>query len=62
MAKKLDLKTAAEEFETIDSETYMYYNTETGEFDFYTDFMLADLPDEIDTEKFEDAASCGLGR
>ena len=52
--KKLDLNKAAEEFETIDAETYMYYNTETGEFDFYTEFMLADLPGEIDTEKFED--------
>ena len=52
--KKLDLNKAAEEFEMIDSETYMYYNTETGEFDYYTEFMLADLPGEIDTEKFED--------
>ena len=52
--KKLNLNTAAEEFEMIDAETYMYYNTETGEFDYYTEFMLADSPGEIDIEKFED--------
>ena len=52
--KKLNLKNAAEEFETIDSETHMFYNKETGEFDFYADFMLYDMPDEIDVEKFYD--------
>lgn len=37
--KKLDLNQAAEEFEMIDAETHLFYNTETGEFDFYSDFM-----------------------
>ena len=33
--KKLELKTAAEEFEMINDETHLFYNIETGEFDFY---------------------------
>ena len=37
--KKLNLKKAAEEFDMIDSETHLFYNIETGEFDFYSDFM-----------------------
>ena len=52
--KKLNLKEAAEEFEIIDSGTHMFYNTETGEFDYYTDFMRDDMSDEIDIEKFDD--------
>ena len=49
--KKLDLIRAAEEFEGINSETNTFYNIETGEFDFYNDYMPLD---EVDTEKFED--------
>jgi len=49
--KKLDLDDAAEEFETIDSETHLFYNTETGEFDFYSYFMDSE---DADTEKFEE--------
>ena len=54
MVIKLDLKVAAEEFEMIDSDMHLFYNIETGKFDFYTDFMLADLSDEMNVEKFED--------
>jgi len=49
--KKLDLKMAAGEFEIIDFETHLFYNTETGEFDYYTDFMDSE---EEDCEKFEE--------
>jgi len=49
--KKLDLNAAAEEFEMINSETHLFYNIETGDFDFYGDFMDAD---DADAEKFED--------
>ena len=49
--KKLDLNKAAEEFEMIGSETHLFYNTETGEFDFYSDFMVFDEDGE---EKFEE--------
>jgi len=48
--KKLDLGAAAEEFEMISSDTHLFYNVRTGEFDFYNDFM--DLEDD-DAEKFE---------
>ena len=48
---KLDLDKAADEFEMIDSETRLFYNTETGDFDFYSDFMD---PGDADTEKFEE--------
>jgi len=48
--KKLDLNTAADEFDMISDETHLFYNTETGEFDFYADFM--ELGD-ADAEKFE---------
>ena len=37
--KKVNLKKAADEFEMIDQETRVFYNTETGEFDFFTEFM-----------------------
>ena len=49
--KKINLKAAAEAFEMIDGEMHLFYNTETGEFDFYSDFMDFD---ETDSEKFED--------
>ena len=49
--KKLDLNAVAEEFEMIDLETRLFFNKETGEFDFYNDYM-----DSVDTEKFEDGA------
>ncbi|MCL1917032.1 MAG: UPF0158 family protein [Peptococcaceae bacterium] len=49
--KKLDLNAAAGEFEMIDSETHLFYNVETGEFDFYNDFMAVD---DADAEKFEE--------
>ena len=51
--KMLDLKKAAEEFEIISSDTQLFYNIETGEFDYYSDFM--DI-DDADAEKFEDDA------
>ena len=51
--KKLDLNAAADEFEMINSETQLFYNKETGEFDFYSDFM--DI-EEADAEKFDDEA------
>jgi flavodoxin len=51
--KKLDLTEVAGEFEIIDAETHLFYNTETGEFDYYGEYMEG----EYDTsEKFEDAA------
>ncbi|MCL2152457.1 MAG: UPF0158 family protein [Oscillospiraceae bacterium] len=49
--KKLDLNNAADIFEEINSDTNHFYNVETGEFDYYGDFMGLD---EVDTEKFED--------
>lgn len=49
--KKLDLNMAAEEFEIIDSEMRLFYNKETGEFDFYSDYID---PEEDDSEKFEE--------
>lgn len=51
--KKLDLNAAAAEFEAIDAETSIFYNIETGEFDFFSDFMDAN---EEDIERFEDDA------
>ena len=53
--KKVDLKIAAQDFETISDDTHMFYNTETGEFDFFTNFMLDDgLIDEHEIGKFDD--------
>ena len=49
--KKLDLSKAAEEFEIIDSETNLFYNTETGEFDFFNEYADTEFDD---SEKFED--------
>ena len=40
--KKLSLKRAADEFEVIDSETNLFYNIETGEFEFYNDYWDTD--------------------
>ncbi|MCL1918622.1 MAG: UPF0158 family protein [Peptococcaceae bacterium] len=51
--KKIDLNMVAEEFEMINPETHVFYNIETGCFDFYSD--LYGSPDD-DTEKFEDEA------
>ena len=48
--KKLDINRAAKEFQIIGPETYLFYNVETGEFEFYTDYMNID---EAETEKFE---------
>ena len=51
--KKLDLKTAADEFEMmIDNETHLFYNKQTGKFDFYNDYIMGDC----DVDKFEGAA------
>jgi len=49
--KKISLKEAAEQFEMIGPETHLFYNTETGEFNFYSDWM-DDSEDEFD--EFED--------
>ena len=57
--KKLNLHEVAGEFEMISSETYLFYNKETNEFDFYSDYMSSS---EIDTEKFEDDAWIGTPR
>lgn len=46
---KLDLNQVAGEFEMINAETHLFYNAETGEFDFYSDFMDAN---EDRAEKF----------
>ena len=48
--KKVNLNKAADEFEMINDETHVFYNTETGEFDFYGDFMDTE---DVDAEKFE---------
>jgi hypothetical protein len=50
--KKVSLNEAAAEFEMISHDTHVFYNTDTGEFDFFTDFMLYD--GEIDVEEFDD--------
>jgi hypothetical protein len=49
--KKLDLKEVANEFEMISDEHELFYNIETGEFEFYLDPLIFDTPD--DYEKFE---------
>ena len=51
--KKLDLRKAAEEFEMIGEHTHLFYNPETGEFDFYIEF--SDIEDAADPETFERA-------
>ena len=49
--KKLSLKRAADEFEVIDSDTNLFYNIETGEFEFYNDHWDTD---EEDWERIEE--------
>ena len=49
--KKIDLNQAAEEFEVISEDTYLFYNTETGEFDFYNENF--DEAEEL-IEEFEE--------
>ena len=49
----LDLNKVAGEFDIISSETRLFYNTETGEFDWYNDYM--DMEDD-GSEKFNDDA------
>jgi hypothetical protein len=51
-AKKVNLKVAADEFEMIDQETRVFYNTETGEFDFFTEYMR--MEGGYDIEKFDE--------
>jgi len=48
--KKLDLNMVAGEFDMISSETHLFYNKETGEFDFYNEYM--DMEDD-DFEKYD---------
>ena len=50
--KKLDLKKAADEFEAISDEHQVFYNIETGEFDFYIDPIYSGIED--DYERFEE--------
>ena len=47
--KKLDLNKVAEEFEMISSDTHLFYNTQTGEFECSLDFDECD----DDPERFE---------
>ena len=49
--KKLDLNAAAEEFDMISDEMHLFYNTETGEFDFYNEYLGSDGEDP---ERFEE--------
>lgn len=49
--KKLLLSEVADEFEMIDSESHIFYNTETGEFEFYNENISDDDP-----ERFEEDA------
>ena len=49
--EKLSLNEVAEQFEMINTETHLFYNIETGEFDYYGDFMDYD---EEDIERFEE--------
>ena len=52
--KKLDLSAAADELEMISNEDKLFYNIETGEFDYYINSMYTGI--EADAEKFEDDA------
>lgn len=49
--KKLDLNKVADEFEMISNDTHVFYNTETGEFDHFSEF---DTFDDEDSEHFEE--------
>ncbi|MCL2489508.1 MAG: GNAT family N-acetyltransferase [Propionibacteriaceae bacterium] len=48
---KLDLSMVANEFDMISSDTHVFYNSETGEFDFYNEYMEME---DGDPEKFDD--------
>ena len=50
--KKLDLNHAAGEFEAISDEHQLFYNIETGKFDFYIDPIYSGIED--DYERFEE--------
>ena len=50
--KKLDLNEVAGEFEMISDEHQLFYNKETGEFNFYIDPIYSGLEDDFD--KFEE--------
>jgi hypothetical protein len=50
--KKLDLNMAAGEFDAISDEHQLFYNTETGAFDFYMDSIYTGIDD--DAERFDD--------
>jgi len=56
--KKLNLSEVAGELDMVSSDTRVFYNTETGEFDFYNDGYM--VLEEDDAEKFEDAAWIAL--
>ena len=49
--KTLDLNEAANEFEAINDEHPLFYNTDTGEFEFYIDPIYSGIED--DAERFE---------
>jgi len=48
---KLDLNKVADEFDVISAETSLFYNTETGIFEFYNEYMEID---DADSEKYDD--------
>ena len=50
--KKLDLNTVAGEFEMISDEHQLFYNRDTGEFEFYIDPIYSGIEDDF--EKFEE--------
>ena len=50
--KKISLNEIAGEFEAISDEHQLFYNIETGEFDFYIDPIYSGIED--DYERFEE--------
>lgn len=50
--EKLDLNAVASEFEMVSEEHQLFYNIETGDFEFYIDPIYSGIED--DAEKFED--------
>ena len=53
--KKLNLKTAANEFEIISSDVQLFYNKKTGEFDFYSEHIdNENLDDDADSNDWQD--------
>ena len=48
--KKLSLNEVAEMFEMISMESRLFYNTETGEFEYYNEYVES----SEDAEKYED--------